>query len=204
MPVAIQGHVYAVIQQKVLTQKFTSETIPQWVQADFEDQDGALYVVDVTGTVPQPQVGWVWNSPGFSPPPLSLADRQNNAWELIKQKRVDTQAGGVCIQGSWYQTDSISRVQYLVLKDNARDVISNGGNDSTVLFASGAAIVWKTSTGGYVPMTVGIVCAVVSAIADLDVAAFLVSENHKAAMLQVQDPENYDYSKNWPAVYAGS
>ena len=36
-----------------------------------------------------------------------------------------------------------------------------------------------------------------------DQAIFQAAETHKAAMLAAPDPDSYDFSAGWPAVYGG-
>lgn len=139
----------------------------------------------------------------------SLADRQATAWADIKAKRDAIQSGGVeviVITGTskWFQTDPTSRVQYLGLKDSARDMLAAGHVMSDALQLNGQPVCWKTFDNSFVALTLQNVFDIVAAVKTLDAAAFANAETHRAPMLKTDDPTTYDYSTGWPTVYTGA
>lgn len=122
-------------------------------------------------------------------------------WEAIKDERDRRKAGGVKIGEHWFHSDDGSRIQWLGLKDQARDAIAAGGSNDTVLQRLGRDIMWKTMSGSFVPATAGLAFAVVNAVGDLDAGAFGAAEQHRVAMEAAADPAAYDYSAGWPPIY---
>lgn len=137
----------------------------------------------------------------------SLGNQQVAAWNNIKAKRDDvTNNAGVEIAIStgvnkWFQTDANSRVQFLGLKDTARDMLAAGHVMSDALQLNGQPVNWKTYDNSFVPLTIQNVFDIVAAVKTLDAVAFANAETHREKMLQVADPLAYDYSTGWPAIY---
>lgn len=122
-------------------------------------------------------------------------------WEAIKAERERRKAGGAAVGGYWFHTDDASRIQWLGLKDQVRDILAEGGNSGTAVYRLGQPLHWKTMSGAFVPVTVQTVLDVVNATADLDALAFVRAEQHRAALYASQYPGEYDYSTGWPASY---
>lgn len=124
-------------------------------------------------------------------------------WELIKTKRDSLKAGGVKVGTKWYHSDADSRIQFLGLKDQARDLLAAGQPDTTRLQKLGQDVRWKTMSGDFIYLTVKHAFDIVAAIGDLDAMAFAAAETHRAAMEASADPAAYDFSVGWPATFAG-
>lgn len=118
-------------------------------------------------------------------------------WEAIKAERDRRITGGVKVpltvdgvtKDYWFHSDDISRIQQLAL-------VILGGNVP--------AIQWKTMSGEFVTLDQAKVQAVFQASISSDAAKFQVAEQHKAQMLASANPEDYDFSGGWPAIYEGS
>lgn len=132
----------------------------------------------------------------------SLDSAKKYAWELIKAKRDALKAGGVKVGTKWYHSDTDSRIQFIGLKDQARDLIAAGQPDSTRLQKLGQDVKWKTMDGTFIFLTVKHAFDIATAIGDLDAMAFAAAETHRTAMEASADPAAYDFSTGWPQVYA--
>lgn len=130
------------------------------------------------------------------------AQIKNDMWARIKSKRDATKVGGVKVGTKWYHSDTDSRIQFISLKDAARDLLAAGQPDSTRLQKLGQDVKWKTMDGSFIFLTVKHAFDIVAAIGDLDAKAFAVAETHRAAMEASANPFEYDFSANWPQVYA--
>lgn len=140
----------------------------------------------------------------YTPPPPPLADVQAAVWRRIQDRRDTLKAGGVQVGTQWFHTDDSSRIQYLGLKDRARDLLAAGGSMADPITILGKAVQWKTMDGSFVPITAQLAFDIVSAVGDLDAAAFAVAETHRAAMMASPDPAAYDFSTGWPVVFVPS
>ncbi len=128
-------------------------------------------------------------------------ETKRQVWEKIKQMRDAYKAGGVRVGTNWFHSDDASRIQFLGLKDVARDILTGGGSEDTVLYADNSEVLWKTMTGEFVPMTVGLVIDIVTQIRTLEAKAFKRAEFHRYAMSLSANPELYDFSTGWPEIY---
>lgn len=134
-----------------------------------------------------------WLAAGNTPSPAPVApieDRQAAAWERIKDFRDRRKAGGVLVGAYWFHSDDSSRIQQLGL----------------LMMGAGmpAGIMWKTMGNGFVEMTPTLAGQIFSAAAASDQALFTIAEQHKVAMMAVQDPESYDFTTGWPATFDGA
>lgn len=121
-------------------------------------------------------------------PQLTLSQRQEQAWERIKQERDRrVQQGGYFAAGHWYHSDTFSRTQQLGL-------VMLGANIPD-------GIQWKTMDDGFVAMTPALAAQIFAAATASDKAHFEAAEVHKTAMLASADPESYDFSTGWPVIF---
>lgn len=113
---------------------------------------------------------------------------QQDAWEAIKQKRHTITRGGVYVKSvkKWFHTDDSSRTQYLALQ---------------ILPQLPPDLTWKTMDNSFVPMTKALLTELAMTILQAEQADFANAEKHRLAMLQAQNPLEYDYSKGWTAIY---
>ena len=126
-------------------------------------------------------------------------DIQKEIWEQIKTERLARNDGGVLVDGYWFHSDLHSRIQYLGLKDDAKDTDERLDTDTLVIDAEN--VLWKTMSGAFVPMTRKRVKDIVAAVKVLDKRLFKAAEIHRMTMEASADPESYDYSTGWPAKY---
>lgn len=126
-------------------------------------------------------------------PSPSLDSRQAAAWEQIKARReLLSDNGGykVAVNGvdKWFHSDAKSKTQQIGL---------------VLMGANVPAVQWKTMDGTKVTMTQALAGAIFQAGAAQDAAIFAAAEAHKAAMELAADPDAYDFTGGWPAVYPG-
>lgn len=113
---------------------------------------------------------------------------RDKKWIEIKAERDRRQqTGGTFVSPNWFHSDPVSRQQQMglvMMQDNMP-----------------TGIMWKTMSGSFVEMTPDLAEAIFNGAVLTDQASFANAEIHKAALLVSSDPENYDYSTGWPAVY---
>jgi hypothetical protein len=110
----------------------------------------------------------------------------------------------VNVNGVWFHSDTESRIQWLGLKDSARDVLAAGGNMLSPLQKLGQNVMWKPmGTDTKVLTTVQLAFDVVAAVGNLDAYLFYVADQHKAASAAAVHPQLYDFSAGWPAHFIG-
>lgn len=137
--------------------------------------------------------------------------RYEAKWEEIKRERDRRKSLGVRVYtgsdaaGSpvyhWFHSDTESRIQWLGLEAKANKAIATGGTQNTVLTQLGQPIAWKAQgTDAAVPVTVQLAYDVNNAVGDLDALLFYVANQHKSAMMQSENPDDYDYSTMWPTT----
>lgn len=121
------------------------------------------------------------------------AKQQEQVWEAIKQKRYDNLRQGVYVKsvGKWFQTDDATRLQYLTLRTLSDDAFPLKDP-------------WKTMDNTYLPKekcTKALFEEIVMQMVADETADFHNAERHRLAMLQAEDPLQYDFSKGWTANY---
>ena len=126
----------------------------------------------------------------YTPPPI--ANLQNQAWENIKGERVRRMNTGgikVMIDGvsKWFHSDEASRIQYIGL-------VNIGANFPP-------DIKWKTMDGSFVNMTLSIAQTLIVTTTISDQAVFSAAEKHKAEMMKLANPLDYDFSAGWPIAF---
>lgn len=159
--------------------------------AELIDGQSAGKIIDWSGDVPAL----------VDPTPPTREEVIARQWDAIKAKRDTVTTGGVLVNGHWHHSDDKSRVQYLGLKDSARDIKADGGTNADPITIAGNPVVWKTMAGDFVPVTVGLAFDLVAAVSVLDAQAFAAAEQHRAALNASADPEAYDFAAGWPTVY---
>ena len=116
------------------------------------------------------------------------AEQQDEMWERIKAKRYDNLRHGVFVKsvGKWFQTDDASRTQYLAL---------------AVMPRLPEKLPWKTMDNSFVNMTKALLGELMEQMLIDEQADFANAERHRAAMLQAENPLEYDYSDGWTANF---
>ncbi|OAV00221.1 MULTISPECIES: DUF4376 domain-containing protein [Moraxella] len=118
----------------------------------------------------------------------SIESKQAQVWEAIKQKRHANTRGGVYIKsvGKWFHNDDSSRTQYLALQ-----VLPNLPDN----------LMWKTMDNEFVPMTKDLLNEIAMTMLAEEQSDFANAERHRLAMMQVDDPLDYDYSTGWSRTH---
>ena len=116
------------------------------------------------------------------------AEQQDEMWERIKAKRYDNLRHGVFVKsvGKWFQTDDASRTQYLAL---------------AVMPRLPEKLPWNTMDNSFVNMTKALLGELMEQMLVDEQADFANAERHRAAMLQAENPLEYDYSDGWTANF---
>ena len=117
-----------------------------------------------------------------------LLQTQELMWEKIKAYRHAVTRGGVYIPSvkKWFHTDDSSRTQYLALQ---------------ILPELPSDLMWKTMDNSFVKMDKALITELAMTILQAEQADFANAEKHRLAMLQAQNPLEYDYSTGWSAIY---
>lgn len=126
-------------------------------------------------------------------------------WDMIMAERDRRKSGGFEVNAGgidkWWHSDADSRIQYLGLKDHARDILADGGTMADPIVILGQPVAWKTMDGSFVAVTVQLAFAIVAGCAELDALLFATAEARKTAMEASADPAAYDFSTGWPAAF---
>ncbi|UUZ75545.1 DUF4376 domain-containing protein [Polaromonas sp. P1(28)-13] len=123
----------------------------------------------------------VWEDPRTS---VQIKAQQ---WARIKALRDARKVGGVQVGDKWFHSDEASRIQQIGL-------VMMGANLP-------ADLQWKTMDGSFVTMTQTLAMQIFGAAAASDQATFGKAEQHRTAMEASSDPEAYDFTPGWPAIY---
>ena len=121
------------------------------------------------------------------------AEQQDEMWERIKAKRYDNLRHGVYIKsvGKWFQTDDATRLQYLTLRTLP---------DKSFPLKEP----WRTMDNTDLPpekCTKALFEEIVMQMVADEMADFHNAKRHRAAMLQADNPLDYDYSGGWTANF---
>ena len=121
------------------------------------------------------------------------AEQQDEMWERIKAKRYDNLRHGVYIKsvGKWFQTDDATRLQYLTLRTLP---------DKSFPLKEP----WRTMDNTDLPpekCTKALFEEIVMQMVTDEMADFHNAKRHRAAMLQAENPLEYDYSDGWTANF---
>lgn len=113
---------------------------------------------------------------------------QAEMWERIKQKRYQTGLGGVYIDqaGKWFQTGEEEKTKYLGL-DKVIDKIDS--------------LDWKCADNSFIKLDRALLNEIFLKIALTENANHINAEKHRLAMLEAENPLEYDYSAGWTKTY---
>ncbi|AAZ18305.1 hypothetical protein Psyc_0442 [Psychrobacter arcticus 273-4] len=119
-------------------------------------------------------------------PKVTKVLEQDKVWDSIKRKRLSQITNGVLVESvnKTFHTDSMSAIQYSTIAGMAAM-----GTYQTVN--------WKVMDNSWVLLTVELLKELQVAISVKTNTNYEVAEQHKAAMLLVDNPLEYDYSTNW-------
>lgn len=142
---------------------------------------------DLSASKPRPTHRHIWQD-GNWVLGVEKSVLQDEIWEQIKQKRHTITRGGVYVKSvkKWFHTDDSSRTQYLALQ---------------ILPQLPSDLMWKTMDNSFVKLDKALLTELAMTILTAEQADFANAEKHRLAMLQADNPLEYDYSKGWTAIY---
>lgn len=129
------------------------------------------------------------NTPGPAPVE-SIEARRAAVWERIKAAREVRRQSGVLVGAHWFHSNDTSRIQQIGLVMMGASIPPG--------------LLWRTMDNGEVPMTQALAGAIFQAVAASDAAHFEAAKVHRATMEAAPDPDAYDITAGWPAIYEGS
>lgn len=111
---------------------------------------------------------------------------QLDVWELIKNKRLQQVTGGVLVNSvdKVFHTDETTAIQY----SSVAGMIALNNYEP---------IMWKVLDNTWVSLTEDLFRELQVAMRVNTQQTYMVAEQHKAAMLEAEDPLAYDYSTGW-------
>jgi len=131
----------------------------------------------------------------------SLEALRSKCIEAIKLKRDQlTLSGGHKIGNYWYHSNEISLIQQLALNGIANQMSLAGSPDEAAIIATP----WKTLSGEYVTLTVGIAKQFVQSALTQQGALFSAAQNKMSevsGLTTVEQVQAYDVNAGFPAVY---
>lgn len=168
----------------------------------YKDQNGQVFAYEADGSqdwaIPSDQVPITKVEADALRKPTMTPEQ---VWDSIKAERDRRKSGGFKVKvgsiNKWFHSDADSRIQYLGLKDKARDLIAGGGAMTDKLTILGQTVKWKTMDGSFVDITAQVAFDIVASAGELDAQLFAIAEAHKAAMEASADPASYDFSAGW-------
>lgn len=116
------------------------------------------------------------------------ATHQAQMWERIKQKRYENSLDGVYIErvGKWFQTGEEEKTKYLGL-DKVIDKVGE--------------IDWKCADNSFIKLDRTLLDDIFMQMVVTEKADHLNAEKHRLAMLEADNPLEYDFSTGWSAIY---
>ena len=126
---------------------------------------------------------WVKNLERYA---IKLAEKQERVWEGIKAERLKQTTSGVYVPSvdKVFHTDDVSVIQY-----------NNIGN--MIALDNYEPIQWKVMDNTWLTMTEEVFKNLQTAMAQNTNRIYQVAEYHKAKMMELDNPEEYDYSEGW-------
>ena len=164
------------------------------------EQHAALLSAQSAGKLIQSDDGG--NPIAVAPPAPSIETLRARAWESMKAERDRRKAGGVMVGGNWFHSDADSRIQWLGIKDTARDLLADGKTVDEPVTVLGHPLQWKTIAGDFAAVTVRTALDVVTATKELDAVLFTIAEQKRVEMEASADPAAYDVLAGWPSTYS--
>lgn len=115
-------------------------------------------------------------------------EQQQQIWEQIKTLRHQKCRQGCYVKSAdkWFHSDDASRQQYIFMR-TLPDIPEK--------------TMWKTMDGSFVAMTKSLLDELSITLFAEEQHNFITAEQHRAKMLQVENPLDYDYSQGWSKVY---
>lgn len=154
----------------------------QYVISDMPDH------LDFTLTAP-PDYDHVWrwiDDKWMADDPQSIVEIQAQVWEGIKSMRLEQVTSGVLVKSvnKKFHTDETSAIQY----SNVAGMIALNNYEP---------IEWKVMDNSWVLLTKELFIELQKAMNANTQATYAIAEQHKEAMMLLDDPSNYDFSTGW-------
>ena len=112
---------------------------------------------------------------------------QQRVWRAIQDERDRRRLAGIRVGDNWFHSDDTSRIQHIGL---------------TIMGANmPAGIMWKTMAGNFVQMTPQLSMQIFQTLGQVDMQIFAIAEQHRAAMMQAENPTTYNFLTGWPRVF---
>lgn len=113
-------------------------------------------------------------------------ENQDKVWELIKERRLQAVTSGVYVESvdKWFHTDEVSVTTYSTIA-------------GMIALNNYEPVQWKTMDNTWLLLTEPLFKELQTAMSLKTNVNYAVAEQHKAAMLQADNPLDYDYSGNW-------
>jgi hypothetical protein len=172
------------------------------LQADYRGwyylPDGSKFMVSELGVLPP-------DGATIEPPATSRADQISRIVDLIKRERDLRWRSGFPVliddDNRWFPSDQFSLLQYIALKDKARDLLTSGGAFVDAITIDGDPVNWKLMDGSYVAITIKLAFDIVDAASRHESKIFIACENHCFQLNKSNDPLSYDYLSYWPLKF---
>ena len=125
---------------------------------------------------------WVADEPQLQP----IVEIQAQVWEGIKSMRLEQVTSGVLVKSisKKFHTDETSAIQY----SNVAGMIALNNYEP---------IEWKVMDNTWVLLTKELFIELQKAMNANTQATYAIAEQHKEAMMLLDDPSNYDFSTGW-------
>lgn len=135
---------------------------------------------------------WIWDNRLWIKADLSEERKlalQESIWEAIKQRRYDATVSGVYVPSvdKVFHTDDVSVIQY-----------NNIGN--MIALDNFEPIQWKVKDNSWITLTKEVFKELQTAMVQNTNRIYQVAEVHKAKMMEMDNPEDYDYSEGWNII----
>lgn len=113
-------------------------------------------------------------------------ENQDIVWERIKERRLQAIASGVYVESvdKWFHTDEVSVTTYSTIA-------------GMIALNNYEPLQWKVMDNTWLLLTEPLFKELQIAISQKTNTNYAIAEQHKAAMLEADDPLDYDYSSNW-------
>lgn len=112
---------------------------------------------------------------------------QQRVWRAIQAERDRRRLAGIRVGDNWFHSDDTSRIQHIGL---------------TIMGANmPPGIMWKTMAGNFAQMTPQLSMQIFQTLGQVDMQIFAIAEQHRAAMMQAENPTTYNFLTGWPRVF---
>ncbi|WP_298978387.1 DUF4376 domain-containing protein [uncultured Psychrobacter sp.] len=113
-------------------------------------------------------------------------ENQDIVWERIKERRLQAITSGVYVESvdKWFHTDEVSVTTYSTIA-------------GMIALNNYEPLQWKVMDNTWLLLTEPLFKELQTAISQKTNTNYAIAEQHKAAMLQADDPLDYDYSTDW-------